>query len=91
MAQQLLDRDKINTALLVVGGASPPQRMRAEPDDRWPAFQLHQVTQPVPDRASVQSARMTGDHRPSRTIRRATFFTRRKSRWTPRKALHQLE
>jgi hypothetical protein len=90
MAQQLLDRDKINTALLVVGGASPPQRMRAEPDDRRPAFQLHQVTQPVPDRASVQSARMTGDHRPSKTIRRHLLHTR-KSRWTPRKALHQLE
>ena len=54
MPEHLLDRHQVHTALIVVSGASPPQRVRAEPVPGRGAFQLQQVAQPVTDRATVQ-------------------------------------
>jgi hypothetical protein len=53
------------------------------------AFQLHLVTQPVPD-CAVRSARTAGDHRPSRTIRRHLLHTK-KIKVDTSQSLHQLE
>ncbi len=54
MTEHLLDRHQVHAALVVVGGARPPQRVRAEPAGGLSAFQLEQIPQPVADRAAMQ-------------------------------------
>jgi hypothetical protein len=64
MTEHLLDRDEINAALVIPGGAGMPQRVRAEPHPAklTAAFasssllQVEQAGQPVADRAAVDPA-----------------------------------
>src|SRR5436190_17517003 len=61
MPEHLLDRDEINAAFVIPGGAGMPQRVRAEPHPArlTAAFaassplQVEQAGQPVADRAAV--------------------------------------
>ena len=64
MPEHLLDRDQVDPALVVVGRAGPPHRVRAEPAGLCRAFELQQVSQPVTDAAPVQPpARLVGEQR----------------------------
>src|SRR6266571_8877458 len=54
MPEHLLDRDQVHAALVVVGRAGPPQRMRGEPVTGGPALEFHQVPEPVADRPGRQ-------------------------------------
>ena len=54
MTEHLLDRHQVHAPLVVMSGARPPQRMRAEPVCGIGALEFQQVPQPVADRATVQ-------------------------------------
>jgi hypothetical protein len=62
MPEHLLDRDEIDTALVVAGRAGVAQRVRAEPDQlrfslsfraEGLSFEVQEVGEPVADRAPV--------------------------------------
>jgi hypothetical protein len=73
MSEHLLDRDEIDTALVVAGRAGVAQRVRAEPDQlTFPlpfltaglSFEVEQVGEPVADRAPVDpSAALVAEQR----------------------------
>ena len=54
MPEHLLDRNQVHSPLVVVGGARPAQGVRTEPIDTGLSFQLHQMPEPVADRARRQ-------------------------------------
>ena len=50
----LLDRNQIHATLIVVGRSRTSQRVRTEPLRTRAPFELHQISQPVTDRSTMQ-------------------------------------